>query len=133
MVIALLAINLILLQRTTSTAASPGSDFRVVQLTGTSYAHEASAWVVMSGDGQAGTLITQWLPPLQPDQQYQLWMTKDGKRTSGGVFSVDQRGYASMWVYTSEPLSDFHQFGVTVEPAGGSPAPTGNKVLGGSF
>jgi anti-sigma-K factor RskA len=37
-----------------------------------------------------------------------------------------------MWVYTTHPLVDYQQFGVTVEPLGGSPAPTGNKVLGGS-
>lgn len=129
-VVALLAINLILLQRTT---AAPAGDFRVVHLTGTTFAQEASAWVVMSGDGQAGTLITEWLPALPSDKQYQLWLVKDGKRKSGGVFSVDEHGYASLWVYTSEPLSDYKQFGVTIEPLGGSPGPTGNKVLGGSL
>ncbi len=128
-VVALLAINVLLLQRV---ASSPGNAFHVIPLTGTTFAPQASAWVVMSDDGRAGTLITEWLPPLKPDQQYQLWMMQDGKRSNGGVFSVDDRGYASMWVYTTRPLVDFQQFGVTVEPMGGSPAPTGNKVLGGN-
>jgi anti-sigma-K factor RskA len=125
-VIALLAINLVLLQRV---ASSPGNAFHVIQLTGTEMAPQASAWVVMSDDGRAGTLITEWLPPLKPDQQYQLWLMQDGKRTNGGVFTVDDRGYSSMWVYTIHPLVDYQQFGVTVEPMGGSPAPTGGKVL----
>jgi anti-sigma-K factor RskA len=30
-------------------------------------------------------------------------------------------------------LDAYTDFGVTVEPAGGSPGPTGDKVLGGSF
>jgi anti-sigma-K factor RskA len=128
-VIALLAINVLLLQRV---ASSPGNAFRVIPLTGTTFAPQASAWVVMSDDGRAGTLITEWLPPLKPDQQYQLWLMKDGKRSNGGVFSVDDRGYASMWVYTTRPLVDYKQFGVTIEPIGGSQAPTGSKVLGGS-
>jgi anti-sigma-K factor RskA len=129
LVVALLAINVVLLQRM---ASSPGNAFHVIQLTGTTSAPQASAWVVMSDDGRAGTLITEWLPPLKPDQQYQLWMMMDGKRSNGGVFNVDDRGYSSMWVYTTLPLVDYQQFGVTVEPMGGSPAPTGNKVLGGS-
>jgi len=55
----------------------------------------------------------------------------NGKRTNGGVFSVDQDGYAVMEVYAPQPLSAYPQFGITVEPAGGSPAPTGEKVMGG--
>ena len=128
-VVALIAINVMLLQRV---AAAPGNDFRVVDMNSTAYAPGADAWIVMSNDGRAGTLITEWLPPFKANQQYQLWLIKDGQRTNGGVFSVDSWGYASLWVDTKEPLADYQQFGVTVEPLGGSPAPTGEKVLGGS-
>jgi anti-sigma-K factor RskA len=122
------AINLMMFQRL---AAAPGNDFRVIRLAGTTAAPQASAWVVMSGDGRAGTLITEWLPALPPDKEYQLWLTKDGQRTNGGTFWVDDKGYASLWVDTKEPLVDYKQFGVTIEPKGGSPGPTGKKVLGG--
>jgi anti-sigma-K factor RskA len=126
--IALVALTFAQAQRL---AVAPSPNFRVIQLAGTSSAPQASAWVVVSDDGRAGTLITEWLPPLPADKEYQLWLVKDGKRTNGGVFWVDDKGYASMWVNTKEPLISFKQFGVTVEPKGGSPAPTGNKVLGG--
>jgi anti-sigma-K factor RskA len=70
---------------------------------------------------------------LGSDQQYQLWLVLDDERTSGGVFSVDYYGYGAMVIHAPRPLNEYTSFGVTVEPAGGSPAPTGEKVLGGEF
>ncbi len=126
--VVLLGFNLVLLRQV---ASPPASAFRVIQLAGTDSAPQASAWMVVSADGRSGTLIAQGLPALPPGQQYQLWLNRNGQRASGGVFSVDAAGYASEWVYTPVPLADFKQFGVTVEPQGGSPAPTGARVLAG--
>ncbi len=71
------------------------------------------------------------LPVLDPDElQYQLWLIQDGQRTSGAVFSVNKYGYGSVWVSSPEPLSSYSDFGISIEPAGGSPGPTGDKVLG---
>lgn len=109
------------------------NQFKVVQLAGSPVASTANGWIVVSQDGQSGTLIVQNLPPLQPGKQYQLWLIQDGKRSSGGVFSVDSRGYASIWVYSPNPLVQYQQFGITIEPEGGSLGPTGAKVLGGKF
>jgi len=130
LLIGLLAGNLFLLQRNQDLAAGSAGDFQVVRMVGTSAAAAANGWIVISQDGEAGTLIVQDLPPLSDDHQYQLWLVKDGERSSGGVFSVDEKGYASVWVYSHEPLSDYQQFGITIEPYGGSPGPTGSKVLG---
>jgi anti-sigma-K factor RskA len=58
------------------------------------------------------------------------WLIENGQRTSGGVFSVSQEGYGSLRVSSPQPLSNYSAFGITVEPVGGSPGPTGNKVLG---
>jgi anti-sigma-K factor RskA len=60
-------------------------------------------------------------------------LIQDGERTSGGVFSVKQGGYAAKVIYAPLPLADYSSFGVTIEPAGGSPSPTGDKVLGGNL
>jgi anti-sigma-K factor RskA len=59
-----------------------------------------------------------------------LWLIQDGQRTSGGVFSVSDEGYGSLWISSPEPLATYSAFGITIEPAGGSPGPTGDKVLG---
>jgi len=57
----------------------------------------------------------------------------DSRRTSGGVYSVNDEGYGSLWVESNQPLFIHPAFGVTVEPAGGSSGATGIKVLGGEF
>jgi anti-sigma-K factor RskA len=93
-------------------------------------APEATGLLVISVDGEHGTLVVDGLASLEPSWQYQLWLIQDGQRTSGGVFSVSHEGYGSLWISSPQPLSSYSAFGVTIEPEGGSPGPTGDKVLG---
>jgi anti-sigma-K factor RskA len=105
---------------------------QIVAMVGTDAAPDAVGTLVISKDGEYGTLAVDGLPSLDEDHQYQLWLIRDGERTSGGVFSVNPEGYGALWVSSPEPLSDYPDFGITIEPTGGSPGPTGDKVLGGS-
>jgi anti-sigma-K factor RskA len=89
--------------------------------------------LVVSQDGEHGTLVVDGLPALDEMSQYQLWLIRDEQRTNGGIFSVDEEGYGNLWVSSPEPLLSYSAFGITVEPAGGSPGPTGVKVLGGEL
>ena len=107
-----------------------GTPFESVQLLATDAMPEAKGMIVVSEDGRYGTLVASDLEPLSEAQQYQLWLIKAGERTNGGVFSVSESGYAAFQVYSYEPLSDFDSFGITIEPYGGSPGPTGEKILG---
>lgn len=62
---------------------------------------------------------------------YQMWLIDPkGDRTSGG-FLVPEAGYPFVMavVRSPQPLSGFTGFGITLEPSGGSPAPTGPKIL----
>ena len=105
--------------------------FQTISLTGTEAAPVATGLLVVSPDGEHGTLVVDSLPPLGLKQQYQLWLIdEDGQRTDGGVFSVSDEGYGSLWIESPEPLSSYPVFGITIEPTGGSPGPTGDKVLG---
>ena len=103
---------------------------QVVAMAGTDAAPAAVGTLVISEDGEYGTLVVDGLPALDPDHQYQLWLIRDGQRTSGGVFSVNAEGYGALWISSPEPLSSYPAFGITIEPEGGSPGPTGDKVLG---
>lgn len=123
-----LAVGNVLLWRQLN-APSPNA-WRRIRLTGSEVAPEATGIIYISADGQKGTLIVEGLPQLNPEQQYQLWLIQDGQRASGGVFSVDPDGYRGMEIESPQPLQDFTAFGVTIEPAGGSPGPTGERVLG---
>ncbi len=113
-------------------ATAPES-MQVVAMAGTEVAPDAEGTLVISGDGEYGTLVVDGLPALDQAHQYQLWLIRDGQRTSGGVFSVNEEGYGALLISSEAPLSSYPSFGITVEPAGGSPGPTGDKVLGGSL
>jgi anti-sigma-K factor RskA len=106
---------------------------RTVPLMGTDVKPDAIGLLVISKDGTHGTVVVDRLPVLDETQEYQLWLIKDGQRTSGGVFSVDEDGYGAKWIGSPDPLASYQSFGLTIEPAGGSPAPTGEKVLGGDL
>jgi len=128
LVLALAVSNLMLWQRVNQPAA-----MRTVALHGTGAAPKAMGILVISADGQEGALIVDGLPPLDEAHQYQIWLIEDGQRVSGGVFSVKADGYGMLWVSAPWPLTSYKALGITIEPAGGSPGPTGDKVLGGSL
>jgi anti-sigma-K factor RskA len=107
----------------------PGG-MQVVAMINTDAAPGAVGTLVISEDGKYGTLVVDRLPALDEQHQYQLWLIRDGQRTSGGVFSVNPEGYGALWISSPDPLSSYPDFGITIEPAGGSPDPTGEKVLG---
>jgi anti-sigma-K factor RskA len=122
--------NLLLWQRISHVEQST---LRVVSMRGTDFSPQATGMLVISNDGKSGTLVVDNLPSLGKDQQYQLWLIQRDQRTSGGIFSVDEGGYGSLYIDSPQPLGDYSTFGITVEPRGGSPGPTGNKVLGGKL
>ena len=100
------------------------------ELTATDVAPDAEGIIEIAPDGQDATLTVSGLPVLSPEEQYQLWLIVDGQRASGVVFSVDPGGSASVAIDSERPLADYAAFGITIEPAGGSPGPTGQRVLG---
>jgi anti-sigma-K factor RskA len=124
--------NLFLWRRVTrlesASALLPG---QVAVLAATEAAAGARGLVLFGSDENEATLVVEDLPPLASDRQYQLWLIRDGQRTSGGVFSVTRRGYGCLLILSPLPLNSYQGLGITVEPAGGSPGPTGRRVMGG--
>lgn len=128
-VVALAVASLLLWQRVEQLASRP----ETVALAGTEAAPAARALLILE-DADRAVLVVNDLPPLDAAQQYQLWLIDaDGTRTSGGVFSVVDSGSGSLTVQAPRPLISYTALGVTIEPYGGSPGPTGDRVLGGSL
>ena len=103
---------------------------RVVQLPGTEEAPDASGTFYVSDNNQ-GLLVLRGLEPLPTDQTYQLWLIPaDGPPESAGLLAVQAN--APTWLTLPLPANapDFAAVGVSVEPAGGSPAPTTVVLLG---
>ena len=134
LIFALAGFNLFLWQRFSQreVATSPGG-MRAVPLMAAETNSRATGYVLISADGDSGALVVDGLPPLAKSQQYQLWLIRDGQRTSGAVFSTDERNYGGTRIRAPRSLLDYSSVGITIEPAGGSPQPTGPKVLGGSL
>jgi anti-sigma-K factor RskA len=90
-----------------------------------------SGTLLLDRERNQAVLVTQNLPPLSESQIYQIWLVKpDGGRDSAGLFRTESgQSYATQHISTSQPFSNYLGIGVTVEPAGGSDAPTGERVL----
>jgi anti-sigma-K factor RskA len=81
-------------------------------------------------------ILNAWgLDALPTDKTYQVWlMLPDGGRINGGIFtSGGGRGFDTILIRAPEAIRAFVSLGVTVEPSGGSPEPSGPRVLSGDF
>jgi anti-sigma-K factor RskA len=131
LIIALATCSFILWQRLSHLEFATALGMRAVPLSATDAALRATGFVVISADGDHGVLVVEGLIPLGESQQYQLWLIRDGERTSGAVFSTDEHSYAGTRIRAERSLLDYSAVDITIEPAGGSSWPTGKPVLGG--
>jgi anti-sigma-K factor RskA len=123
--------NLVLWQQLTNSNQQAQIPMKVVALANTQYSPSAMGELVIDNNGQYGTLVVDSLAKLDDSLQYQVWLIRGNEHTSGGVFSVNPDGYASLEVMAPQALTSYDSIGVSIEPFGGSLAPTGNRVLGG--
>jgi anti-sigma-K factor RskA len=70
-----------------------------------------------------GVLVVAGMPEVASDQTYELWLFHDGEPVPAGVFRPGDGGAAVAAV--EGIVQGAEQVAVTVEPAGGSPRPTG--------
>ena len=131
LIVALAGVNFFLWQRMDRLEFSTPGGMRAVPLNPEDPASPATGFVLISADGDEGALVVDGLPPLGEDQEYQLWLIRDGTRTSGAIFSTDENSYGGTRIRAPRSLLDYSAVGITIEPAGGSLQPTGPRVLGG--
>ena len=87
--------------------------------------------IIWDPDRKAAILQISNLPPIAKDKDYQLWVIKENKPISAGVFSVQNKVEN---FYKIENLAEVDKnlisaFAVTLEPKGGVPQPTGEMYL----
>ena len=106
---------------------------QVVALSGLAPAPGAKArmlWHATAG----GLLVAQGLPPAPEGKAYELWaIAGTGAPQPAGVFTVDAKGVGGLRVAPIDPAGVVDTFAVTLEPAGGVPAPTGAMYLAGKL
>lgn len=114
--------------RVINTLSEPG--VRFVQLKGLDPAPSALAYSLIVENAKI-LVVASNLPALNSAKQYQLWLLRkdDPKVVSGGAFAPDEKDRAVIEFSDSELINNISALAVTIEPAGGSSVPTGDRVL----
>jgi anti-sigma-K factor RskA len=74
-------------------------------------------------------MVVEGLPQAPAGHDYQIWFIADGKPIPGGVFKPDAAGHVEMHAEVPTQARNAKTFAVTLEPQGGTVAPTGQKYL----
>lgn len=107
---------------------NPGA--RLLPMKGANAAAAATAYAIFV-ENSSLFFIGANLPQLSEGRQFQLWIVRkqDPKIVSAGFFSPDDDHRAVIDFDEASLLSDVSAVAVTDEPSGGSPNPTGAKLL----
>ncbi|HKK44807.1 MAG TPA: anti-sigma factor [Balneolaceae bacterium] len=91
--------------------------------------------VIWDPKKQQALLQVSNLPPVPKGKDYQLWLIKNNKPVSAGVFATDNEGdnFFKIEKMAQASKKTANAFAVTLEPKGGVPQPTGDMYLMGSM
>ncbi|MGD8426053.1 MAG: anti-sigma factor [Balneolaceae bacterium] len=91
--------------------------------------------VIWDPENQQALLQVSNLPPVPKDKTYQLWLIKDNKPVSAGVFATENNGdnFFKIEKMAKTDKQSANAFAVTLEPKGGVPQPTGDMYLMGNM
>ncbi len=101
---------------------------RIITLAGLEPSPKAQGRMIWN-ERDGGVFVAADLPPAPPGKAYELWAIVGGKPIPAGLFGVDAEGKGSARVAPLAGGPEVEQFAVTLEPAGGVPAPTGPMYL----
>lgn len=96
-------------------------------MSGEGQAAEASFMLVVEADAAGALLLMSGLPELEAGRTYELWVERDGAIVGVGTFQPDERGLAAITIDAS--LDGIRQAMITIEPEGGSDAPSDGDVI----
>ncbi len=113
----------------TEVMASPGLRTRAVEPVNS----QVQGNLFVSKTRDSAVLMCTGLPPPEEGRVYQVWLTGGGKVASAGTFKTWSSGTYDFLVHPSEGLAPYNRLRVTVEPEGGSSAPSGRDVMRARF
>ena len=89
------------------------------------------ALLLWNSDSNQAALYTQGLPMLPTGETYQLWLIDGETPVSAGIFAADDTADA-LTFQPRAPLDQYQQFAISIEPQGGSNAPTTTPIASGT-
>lgn len=107
-------------------------DARLATLAALNPAPGASARVLWNPKSREAWLVASGLAPAPAGKGYEVWVIGKAAPVPAGVFQVDVDGKAVFRLPDVAETADVKTFAVTLEPASGTPAPTGPMVLAGT-
>ena len=105
---------------TLAALAGPGREW---SLAGTNAAPNAGGLLVEDPDDPRPFLVVYGLPEAQPQRAYQAWVITEGGPVGAGILEPGKSGVQLSRL--EQPLANARAVAVTMEPIGGSAAPTG--------
>jgi anti-sigma-K factor RskA len=107
------------------------SALRIATLSSQLQGTKALGAIAWNSQTQRGMVMLEKMPPLQPNQDYQLWVIDPQKPqpVSGGIVHVDGEGNARLTFTVEVPISNADKFAISRERTGGAPAPEGPIVM----
>jgi anti-sigma-K factor RskA len=107
-------------------------DARLAKLAALPPAPGAAARVVWHPVSREAWLLASGLAPAPAGKAYEVWVIGKGAPAPAGVFQVGADGKAMFKLPDVADTAEVKTFAVTLEPAQGTPAPTGPMVLAGA-
>jgi anti-sigma-K factor RskA len=115
-------------QAQTAMAVLAAPDLVRIDLAGQAPARQATARALWSRN--RGMVFTATDLPLAPEGRvYQVWVVTANAPVSAGLLTTDASGRAAVFFNTPPDIAPPVAVAVTLEPAGGVPAPTGDRFL----
>jgi anti-sigma-K factor RskA len=96
-------------------------------------AADDKGYLCLTAQNSMGLLWLHNLAPLDHDHVYQVWLRDNMTRANGGTFRADYDGRAVAVIQAPRPLGEYQEIGITIEPVGGSIAPTTPRVFVGKL
>lgn len=91
--------------------------------------------IIWDSEKQQALLQVSNLPAVPKDKDYQLWIIRNNKPVSAGVFAVNSQAdrFFKIEQMADVPEQATNAFAITMEPKGGVPQPTGDMYLMGNM
>jgi anti-sigma-K factor RskA len=100
-----------------------------ISLKGTDVQPQAQGQLIADPNSESAVLVISGLDQLEAGKTYQVWLIDGGTPVSAGLLRVDENGQGVFIVDSEEAIGSFNALGISIEPEGGSPQPTGDIVV----
>jgi anti-sigma-K factor RskA len=105
------------------------ASLQAIPLQGTASQPLAHGQLIADPASGSALLVVSNLARLPESQTYQVWLIDQDTPSSAGLFELGESGQAVLLLSAQQNIGDYDALGISVEPDGGSPLPTGDIVV----